>query len=331
MAVFTSRVLQCCVLALALSLGLSAPVSTPAFAAESITYLFPAPPILPAFGPIQLAKGKGYFSDAGLDVSFAVGRGGVDVAKQVGAGNAPIGGIVADAPIMVRGNGVPIKMVAVFGGKGFMQLVVREDSGIEKPADLKGKTITVMSYQDTTFYALLGLLASAGLTQDDVNIQAVGPTGVWEFVATGKSAGMAGVPDWIPPVQAAGVKVKIIPTDEFFPHMAQAIAVSDQVIKEKPEMVQKFVTAALRGMKDIIDDPNKAADDFVTFVPEWKGKEGAVKAAFNYYAKLVYVGQNKLGEINVERLTTLQDFYLAKGIIQKKTPVEELYTNQFIK
>jgi NitT/TauT family transport system substrate-binding protein len=330
MAVFTSRVLQGCVLALALSLAAS-PVSTPAFAAESIIYLFPAPPILPAFGPIQLAKGKGYFSDAGLDVSFAVGRGGVDVAKQVGAGNAPIGGIVADAPIMVRGNGVPIKMVAVFGGKGFMQLVVREDSGIEKPADLKGKTITVMSFQDTTFYALLGLLASAGLTQDDVNIQAVGPTGVWEFVATGKSAGMAGVPDWIPPVQAAGVKVKVIPTDEFFPHMAQAIAVSDQVIKERPEMVQKFVTAALHGMKDIIDDPNKAADDFVTFVPEWKGKEGAVKAAFNYYAKLVYVGQNKLGEINVERLTTLQDFYVAKGIIPKKTPVEDLYTNQFIK
>jgi NitT/TauT family transport system substrate-binding protein len=212
-----------------------------------------------------------------------------------------------------------------------MQLVVREDSGIEKPADLKGKTITVMSFQDTTFYALLGLLASAGLTQDDVNIQAVGPTGVWEFVATGKSVGMAGVPDWIPPVQAAGVKVKVIPTDEFFPHMAQAIAVSDKVIKERPEMVQKFVTAALRGMKDIMDDPNKAADDFVTFVPEWKGKEGAVKAAFNYYARLVYVGQNRLGEINVERLTTLQDFYLAKGIIQKKTPVEELYTNQFIK
>ena len=138
---------------------------SPAQADEKITYLFPAPPLLPAFGPIQLAKGKGYFSQAGLDVSFAVGRGGVDVAKEVGAGNVPIGGIVADAPIIVRQNGVPVKMVTVFGGKGFMQLVVRSDSGITKPSDLKGKTITVMSYQDTTFYALLGLLASAGLTQ----------------------------------------------------------------------------------------------------------------------------------------------------------------------
>jgi NitT/TauT family transport system substrate-binding protein len=300
-------------------------------AREKVTYLFPAPPLLPAFGPIQLAKGKGYFTDAGLDVEFAVGRGGVDVAKQVGAGNAPIGGIVADGPIMVRGNGVPVKIVCVFGGKGFMQLVVREDSGITKPADLKGKTITVMSYQDTTFYALLGLLASAGLTQNDVDIQSVGPTGVWEFVATGKSVGMAGVPDWIPPVQAAGVKVRVIPTEEFFPHMAQAIATSDNTIKQKPEMVRKVVHAALRGMKDIMDDPEKAALEFVSFVPEWKGKEGGVKFAFNMYAKSVYPGQTVLGEVNAERLKSLQDFYLAKGFIQKATPVEELYTNEFIK
>ncbi len=312
-------------------LGLGLAANPGACAAESVTYLFPAPPSLPAFGPIQLAKGKGYFAQAGLDVSYAVGRGGVDVAKQVGAGNAPLGGIVADGPIMVRQNGVPIKIVAVFGGKGFMQLVVREDSGIQKPGDLKGKTISVMSFQDTTFYALLGLLASVGLTQDDVKIQSAGPAGVWEFVATGKAAGMAGVPDWIPPVQAAGVKVRVIPSDEFFPHMAQGIGVSDQVLKDKPDLVRKFVTAALRGMKDIMDDPNKAADDFVTFVPEWKGKEGAVKATLNYYATLVYPGQKRLGEINVERLSNLQDFYLAKGIIQRKSPIEELYTNQFIR
>jgi NitT/TauT family transport system substrate-binding protein len=209
--------------------------------------------------------------------------------------------------------------------------VVREDSGIEKPADLKGKTISVMSYQDTTFYALLGLLASAGLTQDDVNIQAVGPTGVWEFVAAGKSVGMAGVPDWIPPVQAAGVKVRVIPSDEYFPHMAQGIGASDQVIKERPELVGKFVKAALRGMKDIMDNPDKSADDFVTFVPEWKGKEAAVKAAFKYYVALVYPGQKQLGEVNGERLSKLQDFYLAKGIIQKKSAMEDLYTNEFIK
>ena len=122
-----------------------------------------------------------------------------------------------------------------------------------------------------------------------------------------------------------------LPTDAFFPHMAQAIAVSDQVIKERPEMVQKFVTAALHGMKDIMDDPDKEADNFVRFVPDWKGKEGAVRFAFTMYANLVYPGQKQLGEVNPERLAKLQDFYLAKGFIQKATPVEELYSNEFIK
>jgi NitT/TauT family transport system substrate-binding protein len=314
-----------------IALGLGVLGGGSARADETITYLFPAPPLLPAFGPIRLAQGKGYFQQAGLTVNFATGRGGVDVAKQVGAGNVPLGGIVADAPIVVRQNGVPVKIVCLFGGKGFMQLVVRADSGIEKPADLKGKTITVMSFQDTTFYALLGLLASAGLTKDDVDIQSAGPVGVWQMVATGKSVGMAGVPDWIPPVEAAGVAIKVIPTDEFFPHMAQAIAASDQIIKDKPDMVRAFVKAALHGMKDIMDDPNAAAADFVKFVPEWTGKEDQVKEAFAYYDKLIYPGQKELGAVDPERMAKLQDFYLKAGIIEKKSPVDDLFTNQFIK
>jgi NitT/TauT family transport system substrate-binding protein len=80
-----------------------------------------------------------------------------------------------------------------------------------------------------------------------------------------------------------------------------------------------------------MDAPDQAADDFVRFVPEWKGKEGAVKFALNMYAKLVYPGQKQLGEVNAERLAKLQDFYISKGFIQKPTPVDELYSNAFIK
>jgi NitT/TauT family transport system substrate-binding protein len=168
------------------------------------------------------------------------------------------------------------------------------------------------------------------LSQSDVDIQSAGPVGVWQMVATGKSVGMAGVPDWIPPIEAAGVAVNVLPTDGFFPHMAQAVAASDQTIKERPELIRSFVKAALHGMKDIMDDPDKAAVDFVKFVPEWTGKEGQVKEAFAYYDKLIYPGQKILGEVDPERVAKLQDFYLAKGIIQKKTPVDELYTNQFV-
>jgi NitT/TauT family transport system substrate-binding protein len=73
-------------------------LTSPATAAEKITYLLPAPPSLPAFAPWVLAKHLGYYAETGYDVEFVVARGGVDVAKQIGVGNAPIGGAIGIRP-----------------------------------------------------------------------------------------------------------------------------------------------------------------------------------------------------------------------------------------
>jgi NitT/TauT family transport system substrate-binding protein len=310
--------------------GLGAGVEAPASAQEKIVYLFPAPPMLPAFGPIRLAQGKGYFKAEGLEVEFQVGKGGVDVAKQVGAGNAPLGGGLGDGPILVRPQGIPVKAVALFGGRGFMQLVVREDSGITDPKGLKGKDVSVMAFQDTTYYALQGMLARVGLTVKDLNAQAAGPQGVWQLVAQGKTVACACVADWIPLITATGTKVRVIQSYDYFPGMAQAVLASDKVIKEKPEMVRKFVRAALKGMKDIMDDPKKSAGEFVTFVPEWKGKDAVIEGVFKYYADLVYPGQPKLGMFDAARVATVQDFYVKEKIIPSGSKVEDLFTNQFV-
>ncbi|MEA2851318.1 MAG: NitT/TauT family transport system substrate-binding protein, partial [Rhodospirillaceae bacterium] len=155
-----------------LCLGTAVTIGSVPASAEDITYLLPAPLSLPAFGPFVLAQQRGYFKAEGLNVTFQVGKGGVDVAKQVGAGNAVIGGGIGDTPIIVRPNGVPVKAVAVLGGGALMQLVLDKDKGLTTVKDLKGKTVTVLAYQDTTYFALLGMLASQGMTKDDVNAQA---------------------------------------------------------------------------------------------------------------------------------------------------------------
>ena len=301
-----------------------------AAAQEKITYLFPAPPMLPAFGPIRMAQGKGYYKAEGLDVDFQVGKGGVDVAKQVGAGNAQLGGILGDGPILVRPQGIPIKGEALFGGRGFMQLVVREDSGITEPKGLKGKDISVMAFQDTTYYVLQGVLARVGLTIKDVNAQAAGPTGVWQLVAQGKAVACACVPDWIPLITATGTKVRVIQSFDYFPSMAQAVGASDDTIKKNPQMIQKFVRASMKGMKDIMDDPKKSAAEFVSFVPEWKGKEAVIEGVFKYYAELVYPGQPKLGMFDAQRVAAVQDFYVKEKFIDKASKIEDLFTNQFV-
>src|SRR3546814_8483166 len=95
---------------------------------------------------------------------------------------------IGDTSIIVRPNGVPVKTVALLGGGSLMQLVINKDKGVSTIKDLKGKTVTTMAYQDTTYFALLGMLATQSMSKDDVNAQAVGPVSVWKlFIADRKS------------------------------------------------------------------------------------------------------------------------------------------------
>jgi len=314
----------------AMALAVVAMAAAPAVAAEKVTYRLPAPAFLPAFGPGRVAKQRGYYAKDGLDVTFQAAQGGVDAAKQVGVGNAQIGGAVGDTPIIVRANGVPVKAVALLGGGGLMQLVVHADSGIKSPADLKGKTVTVMAYQDTTYYVLLGMLAKVGLTKNDINAEAVGATNVWKMFLAGQSAALASVPDWEGDLLQAGAKIDIIPADKYFQSMAQIILASDDMIKKRPDLIRKLVQATLHGWEDIQKDPVSAAADYCKAVPQRAGQEKQMAQVFELYKKYVYPGQAKPGVIDEKRLAALQDFYLKQGIIEKTTPVKDLYTNQFV-
>lgn len=298
--------------------------------AEEITYLLPAAAFLPAFGPWMLAQGRGYYAAEGLKVNFVVAKGGVDVAKQVGVGNALIGGAIGDTPIIARAQGIPVKAVAVLGGRSLTQLVVHDGKGINGPKDLKGRIITTMAYQDTTFFALQGILASAGLSKNDVDAQAAGPAGVWQLFAAGKADAMAAVPDWIASVTDAGIKIKIFSSDDFFKSMAQAILVADDTIQKRPDVVRKLVRATLKGMQDIMKDPAAAARDYISAVPQHKGKEAYIEAVFRLYNTYVYPGQTVVGTIDAERLAAVQQFYVKEGIVPKAVPVADLFTNQFV-
>ena len=303
-----------------------------AAAQEALTYLFPAPDFLPAFAPFQLAKGKGYFADEGLDVTFQVGKGGADVATQVAVGNADLGGGIGDTPIIVRANGLDVRGVALLGGRGYTQLAWREDSGIAGPADLEGKRIGVLSFQDTTYYNLLGVLASAGLGADDAQIQAVGPGGIIQLSISGDLDAISAVPEWIVAIEGAGVEMGQMPVDEVFPAMAQAILASDETIAERPEAIRGFVAAVTRAVEDIVADPAAAAAEYVGFVPQHEGEAAMIETVMRQYAENVYPAAEgqPFGSFDPARLTAAQEFYMANDIVREAVPVEDLYTNEFV-
>lgn len=299
-------------------------------AREKVVYLFPAPALLPAFSPFNIARHKGYYAAEGIEVDFQVGRGGADVAKQVGTNNADLGGGIGDTPIVVRANEVPVKAVAILGGRGLIFLTARNDRGIKGPADLKGKKVTVTGLQDTAYYALLGMLATVNLKKSDLEILPAGPAGVTRLVVAGEADAMVGVPEWAYTIEQA-VPATTQPSEQYYPSMAQAILASDETIAKKPQAIRAFVRATLKAMKEVMDNPKQATADFIAAVPQHKGKEAELEEILGRYARFVYPGQATLGAMDEQRLKTVQDFMLKEGIIQKASPLAELYTNQFVR
>jgi NitT/TauT family transport system substrate-binding protein len=299
---------------------------------EKLTYLFPAPDFLPAFSPFQIAKAKGYYKAEGLEVDFQVGKGGADVAKQVAVGNADLGGGIGDTPLIVRANGLTVKGVALLGGKSLTAVYIRKDSGVKSIADLKGKNVGVLSFQDTTYYNLLAVLASAGLKKEDLSIQAVGPAGIVQLMISGGLHAISGVPEWAAGIEAANIPLDRHGIDETFPAMAQAILASDKAIAERPKAVKGFVTATLKAVAEIVANPEQAAKDYVAAVPQHAGKEKAMEAIMRRYVAQVYAPQDgvKLGAFDKARMEKVQKFYVDNKIVEMAVPIDQTYTNAFV-
>src|SRR3979490_579585 len=95
------------------------------------------------FAGYFVAKEKGFYKDAGLDVTIKPG--GPDVAPpQVIAGGGAY--VVVDwmpAALDSREKGVPLVNISQTFKKSGLELTCRAETGIKKPADLKGKTVGV--------------------------------------------------------------------------------------------------------------------------------------------------------------------------------------------
>lgn len=135
--------------------------------------------------PVWLAAERGYFKDAGLDVRIEV----FDNAEKINAAlrdNAVQIAISTPESIIVDAlKGGSLRMVA--GNAGRLPHFVIARPEIHSIADLRGKTIGVLSNEEGTTYLVPEVTRSAGLQPTDYTVKAVGgaPTR-WRLLRSGE-------------------------------------------------------------------------------------------------------------------------------------------------
>jgi NitT/TauT family transport system substrate-binding protein len=116
------------------------------------------------FAGYFVAKEKGFYKDAGLDVT--INPGGPDVAPpQVIAGGGA--DVVVDwmpSALASREKGVPLVNISQTFKHSGLELVCRKDTGITKPEDLKGKTVGI--WYGGNEYPFLSWMSKLGFKTD---------------------------------------------------------------------------------------------------------------------------------------------------------------------
>ena len=208
-----------------------------------------------------VALEKGYYARQDLDVQIVRGQGSADAVKQVAAGTAQMGFADMAAVILGRGNdAIPAKVVCIVYAKPPHAIYVLKDSGITKPKDLEGKKIA-----DTAFSAVPKLFdAYAKAAQIDagkVTWLVATSDALPGMLTTGRADGIGQFIVGEPLLSKSAAPKQVFAlsyADAGLDLYGNGIIASDELIKSKPDLIRRFATATMQGLRDAIANPQEA-------------------------------------------------------------------------
>ena len=208
-----------------------------------------------------VALEKGYYARLDLDVQIVRGQGSADAVKQVAAGTAQIGFADTAAVILGRGNDViPAKVICIVYAKPPHVIYVLKDSGITKPKDLEGRKIA-----DTAFSAVPKLFdAYAKAAQIDagkVTWLVATSDALPGMLTTGRADGIGQFIVGEPLLAKSAAPKQVFAlsyADAGLDLYGNGIIASDELIKSKPDLIRRFATATMQGLRDAIANPQEA-------------------------------------------------------------------------
>ena len=280
------------------------------------------------FAPLYVAVEKGYFREAGLEVTFDYSFE-TDAMALVGAGEIPFAVVSGEQVLLARSQGLPVVYVAAWYQQYPVAVVSKVEEGIVSPADLKGKTIGLPGLFGANYIGLEALLFSAGLSNDDVTLTSIGFTQV-ESIATDQVQA-ASVYAANEPVQlkAQGYEVNEIRVGDHVQLASNGLVTNEATLASNPELVRAMVKAMLRGIADTIQNPDEAYEISKKYVENLANADEAVQKEV-LARSIEFWKAEQLGYSDTSAWENMLDVLLKMGLLTETLDVNEAFTNEFL-
>lgn len=207
-----------------------------------------------------VAVAKGYFKQAGFNVSITAGNGSEEDMKLIAAGRVDYAPVDFTAAVVARANeNLPVKIVSLVHQHTLSAEFAVKGGGIGSAKDLAGKKIG--DFPGSTTQVMFPLFArKVGIDPKSVTFVPTSPQAEPALLAAGKLDAVGQFTVGVPLYEAV-TKKRILAFDyaRYFPDlMGIGIATSDTKIAKDPGQVKAFVAALNKGLAYSLAHPDEA-------------------------------------------------------------------------
>jgi NitT/TauT family transport system substrate-binding protein len=219
---------------------------------ETVLVVFPSDKAI-SHAPFFVANKVGYFAQEGLKMDFTTIPGGLEPLKAVVSKQAQFAFPAPSSLIVAREGNLPARSVYAMRQKWIFGFAAMKNRKVSSVADLKGKTIGVIS-ESAGFIAKIMILGSKDVPLDSVTIQVVGANMAGPLAA-GKVDAVYCWDTLFEQYRRQGLDVVWISGPEYDDYQSNVIATSEQLIKDRPQMVEGYLRAVTKGTVFSIENP----------------------------------------------------------------------------
>jgi NitT/TauT family transport system substrate-binding protein len=209
---------------------------------------------------IYLAKERGYYKDAGIDLEIRNGTGSVATIQSVAAGNDVIGLASLSQVALAIGKGVPLISILGIVQKAPDAVVALRTSGIVKPKDIEGKRWGFIP-ADSGARIFPAFAAANGINLDSITKVQVSYSTLYPALLQGN---VDFITAWASPDAFKIAKFKPIePPIIFADYGVNALGTGAFVTREtakNEKLMRAFVAATLHGAAETAKNPKDALD-----------------------------------------------------------------------
>jgi PAS domain S-box-containing protein len=263
------------------------------------------------FAGYYVAKERGFYAAEGLSVTLNERTQGVDNVRRVLEGKSDYA--ITDTSIILRYlHGDPVVLIAPIFQYSPLVFLTLEKSGINAPADLRGKR--VMLYED----GLEGIPLKLMLKMEGVNINDVTlipPSFDHNDLVKGRTDALFAYSTNEPFLLAeAGVQTRAIDPKSYGINFYEDILfTSKQEATLHPDRVNKIRRATLKGWAWALENPQKTVDLIARHYSPGKSRE-ALAYELSEVHKLIRPDIFEIGQINRTKLTAIADSLVDLGL-----------------